>query len=566
MKKKSGNDLVDLEKRLRKRRSHGRKIILFGFPLFLLLGGGITLRVMYSHARSIIDVFPGSVRGGLIDLFAPSSMLPERLTGLDSIGETMEMMAQYAEPIEEENGIEEELQNARQATYTKLEEIVSRRLLDREYSSVVSFSVDDLFPEYFATVDVFADAPDEQLIEYCRLFWGRYIVQILNKYQADKNNENGGKWLAWANGAYIWGLWDYARLTNEEDIRKVQEELNASIIKCAIKFWESNGGNSIVVNNYFPILAGRFFGALENRDGAGFLWWSKYAGIPGKERDSYGALYLPAQTQFSLAGEDKSEFLIRFSLVPLNLGYDGNENIFPEYTNSEFLSPVYLAVGEVTEGQMNVFRQRNGKGGASLGGSTPCVDCTVDEAVEFCNWLSEIDGLKPLYRRTEQGWVVNMSQVGYRLPFAYEWEYAARFGYDFFRKSEASSWKDIQSRLERDGDFIGNELVNYYWKDSPRTLEENNFPYPLGVFDLCGNASEIVMLTEKPVSTERGEIPVSFSVMKGGVDGTGARLATLAPWLLDGENEKPLRTIDHLLNDKNGFRVLRSVPIRSLYQ
>ena len=108
----------------------------------------------------------------------------------------------------------------------------------------------------------------------------------------------------------------------------------------------------------------------------------------------------------------------------------------------------------------------------------------------------------------------------------------------------------------------GKQLVYYYWKDTPREPDER-YSYPLGLFDLCGNAPEIVMVASESAAG-CAEFNVRFFVIKGGVDGTGAALSTMAPWLAGGASGEVVRVIDDLDMKKYGFRVLRSAPIRSL--
>ena len=101
------------------------------------------------------------------------------------------------------------------------------------------------------------------------------------------------------------------------------------------------------------------------------------------------------------------------------------------------------------------------------------------DAVEYCNWLSLLEGLSPFYtiRRDSQGRIkhVAFEQVGngYRLPTEGEWEYACRaIGNDDFGGDTA-------------------RLSQYAVVATPRTLTcGSKIPNGWGLFDMHGNVSE----------------------------------------------------------------------------
>jgi formylglycine-generating enzyme required for sulfatase activity len=110
---------------------------------------------------------------------------------------------------------------------------------------------------------------------------------------------------------------------------------------------------------------------------------------------------------------------------------------------------------------------------------TPVTQITWNDAVAFCNWLSEQEGRRPWYQPDGKGgWFVAAYADGYRLPTEAEWEYACRAG-----TTTHYSFGDDKTQLERYGWFAkenGNKM-------QPVALKQ---PNPFGLFDMHGNALE----------------------------------------------------------------------------
>jgi formylglycine-generating enzyme required for sulfatase activity len=185
--------------------------------------------------------------------------------------------------------------------------------------------------------------------------------------------------------------------------------------------------------------------------------------------------------------------------------------------------PFYLGTTEVTVGQFRRFvesasyktdAERDGKGGygwdEAKGKSErdpkytwrspgfaqtddhPVVIVSWNDAVAFCNWLSESEGRRPCH---DAGGGFLANGTGYRLPTEAEWEYSCRAG----RTTRYSSGDDPES-LATVGNVADGTAKEKYpgWTWAIKAKDGHVFTAPVGsfranefgLFDMHGNVWE----------------------------------------------------------------------------
>ncbi len=165
--------------------------------------------------------------------------------------------------------------------------------------------------------------------------------------------------------------------------------------------------------------------------------------------------------------------------------------------------PYYLGATEVTNAQFRQFRPLHNSG--FVGQRTidldtqPVTKVSWADAVEFCNWLSQQEGLTPAYEKNGENWVLKTPVGnGFRLPTEAEWEFAARL--DREGRARRYAWGDSLPVPPTSGNFAGAEALDIvgvaldgYRDDELAVAKVRAFPAnALGLHDMAGNVSEWV--------------------------------------------------------------------------
>jgi formylglycine-generating enzyme required for sulfatase activity len=179
-------------------------------------------------------------------------------------------------------------------------------------------------------------------------------------------------------------------------------------------------------------------------------------------------------------------------------GRRANENL----REVELTRGFYIAVTPITNAQFRAFDPAHRSGEVGRYGLNPdrhpVVRVRWEQAVAYCNWLSEQEGLPAAYRRVGESWEPVLPRTGgYRLPTEVEWAWAARYA---GRPAEPARypWGGALPPPERSGNYADESARDLLGAVIPRyedgfavTSPVGSFPpNALGLHDIGGNVAE----------------------------------------------------------------------------
>jgi len=167
---------------------------------------------------------------------------------------------------------------------------------------------------------------------------------------------------------------------------------------------------------------------------------------------------------------------------------DGYDNEKPTH-KVMFTYNFYIGKNETTFDEYDAFCEATGRSkpdDQSWGrGNRPVINVSWNDAIAYCNWLSEKEKLPKAYDNagnlldSDGSVTIDITKVvGYRLPTEAEWEYAARGG------NKSRGYKFVGSSTVSD--------VAWYNSNSGSKTQEvgKKAPNELGLYDMSGNVWE----------------------------------------------------------------------------
>lgn len=195
---------------------------------------------------------------------------------------------------------------------------------------------------------------------------------------------------------------------------------------------------------------------------------------------------------------DGTEMQDDFVLVQGGTFQMGSPEDEPERSSDEVLHSVtvgdfYMAKTEVSQEDYQAVMGLNPS--EMQGDNLPVTNITWYDAVQYCNKLSELQGLTPCYSISGTTVTWNQDADGYRLPTEAEWEYAARaktttpfhFG-DYVHNSDANCYNAYGYNNDASGNWVNGS--DAYLR---RTVAVDQYPAnAYGLYNMHGNVAEWV--------------------------------------------------------------------------
>ncbi|AEE53164.1 SUMF1/EgtB/PvdO family nonheme iron enzyme [Haliscomenobacter hydrossis] len=209
-----------------------------------------------------------------------------------------------------------------------------------------------------------------------------------------------------------------------------------------------------------------------------------------------------------------------------------DKEFYEERVHTVTLSDFMIAKFQLTFAEYDTFCEATGRelpDDAGWGrGEKPVINVSWFDAIDYCNWCSEQEGLQQVYQIVNQNVSPNWNTNGYRLPTTAEWEYAARSRGEkvrFGNGKNVANPKEINFKGLESNQSQYSMVGEYREKTVP--VGSLNSPNALGLYDMSGNVWEWCWdwyekgyFSNTPVTNPHGSNNGSERVLRGGSWGT----------------------------------------------
>ena len=229
------------------------------------------------------------------------------------------------------------------------------------------------------------------------------------------------------------------------------------------------------------------------------------------------------------------------------------------YRQVQLQRPFYAGVHEVTA---EAFHKYSGANRIPTVGNRPITGVSWKEAAKFSNWLSQIEGLRPVYRFTGDEYLGSDSTAdGYRMLTEAEWEWLARKAGR--NQQTIFPWGDETIIPQNSGNLADVTAKGYAAVVIPQYNDGQAVesaiglfqPNPAGIHDLTGNVSEWTH------DVYDHTVPSGDQIELDPFDTSSATYHTIkgSNWASGevGELRVAYRTGGSRGNDRTGFRLAR---------
>ncbi|MCL2180327.1 MAG: formylglycine-generating enzyme family protein [Treponema sp.] len=242
--------------------------------------------------------------------------------------------------------------------------------------------------------------------------------------------------------------------------------------------------------------------------------------------------------------------MIRINGGTFTMGSPDNETDreYDEGRRNITVKSFYMGEHEVTQKlYQKVMRENNS---TFRGAGLPVETVSWYSAVLFCNKLSRLEGLTPVYEADGTNVVWNKEADGYRLPTEAEWEYACRAGVEAAFNTGGNI---TTAQANYNGDYPYGD--NQQGLNLEMTVSPGNYPpNPWGLYDMHGNVFEwcwdwYEIYQRVNLSNPSGPESGSYRVIRGGswANGANAIRSSYRGIYIAGDG-----------NDRIGFRLARN--------